>query len=55
MGDVPVYNVSMVLLQESFPNQPAFRVVELTVGQGSARAEERGVMPLRRASDRSHA
>ena len=55
MGDVPVYNVSMVLLQESFPNQPAFRVVELTVGQGPTRAEERGVMPLRRASDRSHA
>src|ERR687893_906463 len=27
--DVPVYNVSMMLLQRSFPHQPAFRIVEL--------------------------
>jgi Icc-related predicted phosphoesterase len=27
--DVPVYNVAMKLLQNSFPNQPAFRVIEL--------------------------
>ena len=33
MGDVPVYNVSMVLLQENFPDRPAFRVVELPVNR----------------------
>jgi Icc-related predicted phosphoesterase len=56
MADVPVYNVSMVLLQERFPNQPAFRVVELPVSQASANLEETaGVTPLRRASDRSRA
>ena len=33
MGDVPVYNVSMVLLQRTFPDRPAFRVVELAVGR----------------------
>jgi Icc-related predicted phosphoesterase len=27
--DVPVYNVAMKLLQNSFPHQPAFRVLEL--------------------------
>jgi len=54
MGDVPVYNVSMVLLQQSFPNRPAFRVVELPVGKGAGDEEHlSGVTPLRRASDRS--
>jgi Icc-related predicted phosphoesterase len=52
MGDAPVYNVSMVLLQQSFPTQPAFRVVELPVGQGD-RENTPGVTPLRRATDRS--
>ena len=53
MGDVPVYNVSMVLLQQSFPNRPAFRVVELTVGKGADQESLSGVTPLRRATDRS--
>jgi hypothetical protein len=54
MGDVPVYNVSMVLLQHSFPTQPAFRLVELPVGQGAHdRENTAGVTPLRRATDRS--
>ena len=54
MGDVPVYNVSMVLLQHSFPNGPAFRVVELLVGKGTGDGEHpSGVTPLRRATDRS--
>lgn len=53
MGDVPVYNVSMVLLQEHFPNQPAFRVVEIPSPRGSDAGEEPGVTRLRRASDRS--
>jgi len=44
--------VSMVLLQQSFPTQPAFRVVELPVGQGD-RENTPGVTPLRRATDRS--
>lgn len=51
MGDVPVYNVSMVLLQQSFPNRPAFRVIELPIGQGTE--DTSGVTPLRRATDRS--
>jgi len=54
MGDVPVYNVSMVLLQHSFPNRPAFRVVELPVGKDAGdRETPSGVTPLRRATDRS--
>jgi hypothetical protein len=54
MGDVPVYNVSMVLLQDSFPKRPPFRVVELQIGQGAGdRGETTGVTPLRRATDRS--
>ncbi|MBA3444535.1 MAG: metallophosphoesterase [Gemmatimonadales bacterium] len=53
MTDVPVYNVSMVLLQENFPDRPPFRVVELPVGQASAdRQETPGGTPLRRATDR---
>jgi hypothetical protein len=51
MGDAPVYNVSMMLLQHSFPNRPAFRVVELPIGQGPG--EREGITPLRRATDRS--
>ncbi len=31
MGNVPVYNVSMGLLQRLYPNQPPFRVLELRV------------------------
>ncbi len=54
MGDVPVYNVSMVLLQESFPDRPAFRVVELPVSRaGEGREESARVTPQRRATDRS--
>jgi hypothetical protein len=52
MGDAPGYIVSMVLLQLSFPSLPAFRVVELAVGQGD-RENTPGVTPLRRATDRS--
>jgi Icc-related predicted phosphoesterase len=50
LGNVPVYNVSMVLLQNSFPNRPAFRVVELSVG--AADTKETPITPLRRATDR---
>lgn len=52
MGNVPVYNVSMVLLQNAFPNRPAFRVVELPVGTAALSQEAAGVTPLRRATDR---
>jgi hypothetical protein len=56
MGNVPVYNVSMVLLQESFPDRPAFRVVELPIGDGTGRTDDTSAMPpLRRATDRSTA
>jgi Icc-related predicted phosphoesterase len=52
MGNVPVYNVSLVLLQNTFPNRPAFRVVELPVPATPSTQEAAGVTPLRRATDR---
>jgi Icc-related predicted phosphoesterase len=56
MGDVPVYNVSMVLLQENFPDRPAFRVVELPVYRApDPRDEAARATPLRRATDRTNA
>jgi Icc-related predicted phosphoesterase len=56
MGDVPVYNVSMVLLQENFPDRPAFRVVELPVNRpADLRDEAARATPLRRATDRTSA
>jgi Icc-related predicted phosphoesterase len=52
-GNVPVYNVSMVLLQQCFPDRPAFRVVDLPVAPSStARDDASEVAPLRRAGDR---
>jgi Icc-related predicted phosphoesterase len=53
-SDVPVYNVSMMLLQRIYPHQPAFRVIELPVGRPSAEPEQQfpGVTPLRRITDR---
>ncbi len=53
-GDVPVYNVSMMLLQRSYPNQPPFRVVELAVSRPPAAQDTPvpGVTPLRRVTDR---
>jgi Icc-related predicted phosphoesterase len=52
--NVPVYNVSMVLLQQTFPDRPPFRVVELQIGRGAdePEAEIAGVTPLRRVTDR---
>jgi Icc-related predicted phosphoesterase len=52
--DVPVYNVSMVLLQNTFPDRPPFRVVELPVTRGADEQEAAitGVTPLRRVTDR---
>lgn len=56
-GEVPVYNVSMVLLQHTYPQRPPFRVVELPLGRPSVEPETRitGVTPLRRVTDRSSA
>jgi len=55
-GNVPVYNVSMVLLQQAFPNRPAFRVVELPVGaSGAGQEAAAGMTPLRRVTDRQGA
>lgn len=53
-GGVPVYNVSMVLLQNTFPDRPPFRVVDLHVSRAADEPEAAipGVTPLRRASDR---
>jgi Icc-related predicted phosphoesterase len=55
--DVPVYNVSMVLLQNTYPDRPPFRVVELPVTRpvDDAEATGSGPTPLRRASDRANA
>jgi Icc-related predicted phosphoesterase len=52
MGDVPVYNVSMMLLQRLFPDRPPFRVVELPVGAPADQEPPVGVTPLRRVTDR---
>ncbi|HET6838029.1 MAG TPA: metallophosphoesterase, partial [Gemmatimonadales bacterium] len=51
---VPVYNVSMMLLQRTYPQEPAFRVIELPVGPPAAEPEQPvpGVTPLRRITDR---
>jgi Icc-related predicted phosphoesterase len=53
-GDVPVYNVSMVLLQHTYPNRPPFRVVELPVARPVDDEDTAipGVTPLRRVTDR---
>lgn len=56
LGQVPVYNVSMMLLQRTFPHQPPFRVIELEVGsRSSEQANVTGVTPLRRITDRQGA
>jgi Icc-related predicted phosphoesterase len=53
MGDVPVYNVSMALLQRTYPQRPAFRVVELQVISAVDRDRSvSGVTTLRRITDR---
>ena len=53
MGDVPVYNVSMMLLQRTYPDRPPFRVVELQIPKsGVEEAHATGVTPLRRVTDR---
>lgn len=49
--NVPVYNVSTMLLQRTFPQRPGFRVIELTVNAASGQ-EIPGVTPLRRVTDR---
>jgi Icc-related predicted phosphoesterase len=55
-GDVPVYNVSMMLLQRSFPQRPPFRVVELPLGHPpDEEVSIPGVTPLRRVTDRPSA
>jgi Icc-related predicted phosphoesterase len=54
-GDVPVYNVSMMLLQRTYPTRPAFRVVELSTGSRQARRDAPDVTPLRRVTDRPSA
>jgi Icc-related predicted phosphoesterase len=56
-GETPVYNVSMVLLQNTYPDRPPFRVVELPVSPSTAEQETAipGVTPLRRVTDRPSA
>jgi Icc-related predicted phosphoesterase len=49
---IPVYNVSMMLLQRTYPHQPAFRVIELPVKSPEPEQSFPGVTPLRRVTDR---
>jgi len=35
LGDAPVYNVSLALLQRCFPDRPPFRVLELALTEGA--------------------
>ena len=53
-GDVPVYNVSMMLLQRTYPHRPPYRVIELPLTRSSTEPEVQvpGVTPLRRVTDR---
>jgi Icc-related predicted phosphoesterase len=52
-GDVPVYNVSTMLLQRTYPQRPGFRVVELVVNSPAAlEASVPTITPLRRVTDR---
>jgi Icc-related predicted phosphoesterase len=51
-GDAPVYNVSMMLLQRTYPTRPPFRVVELSLESRQAKREVPDVTPLRRVTDR---
>ncbi len=53
---IPVYNVSLQVLQASYPNKPPFRIIEVTRGPTAtelAAQEGRGL--ARRASDREPA
>lgn len=52
MGDVPVYNVSMMLLQRTYPERPPFRVVELELGKAGNEGNVTAMTPLRRVTDR---
>jgi Icc-related predicted phosphoesterase len=52
LGDVPVYNVSVMLLQRTYPDRPPFRIVELQLGKSGSEAPPIGVTPLRRVTDR---
>ena len=50
---VPVYNVSMMLLQRTFPDRPPFRIIELPAGRTEEEEEAPATAtPLRRATDR---
>jgi Icc-related predicted phosphoesterase len=52
-GDVPVYNVSTMLLQRTYPQRPGFRVVELVVNAPAAlETSIPTITPLRRVTDR---
>jgi Icc-related predicted phosphoesterase len=52
-GDVPVYNVSTMLLQRTYPQRPGFRVIELALNGAAVQdAAVPGVTPLRRVTDR---
>jgi Icc-related predicted phosphoesterase len=45
-SDVPVYNVAMPLLRQAFPDQPPFRLLEVTLGPTESRVTPRAVAPV---------
>ena len=49
---VPVYNVSMMLLQRTYPDRPPFRIIELAAGRSEVEEAAASATPLRRATDR---
>jgi Icc-related predicted phosphoesterase len=51
-GNIPVYNVSTMLLQRAHPEMHGFRVIELPVSGTSDQDSPAGVTPLRRVTDR---
>jgi hypothetical protein len=55
---IPVYNVALPLLKERRPNEPPFRVLEVTVGEPAGREDDRVVERRRigrRTDDRASA
>jgi Icc-related predicted phosphoesterase len=51
-GNVPVYNVSTMLLQRTYPEKPGFRVIELSLTGAAEPESGTTVTPLRRVTDR---
>jgi hypothetical protein len=49
---IPVYNVSLPVLKATYPDQPAFRLIEVPRGSAAPVVNEERRVHGRRASDR---